>query len=258
MWQQLSDFIPRLRWLILLLVLAVVFALTRIPATWGAYFITQGNTLGMTGVNGTLWDGRASMTSIEIDNIAYSLGELHWQLEPWSLLSLRPCANVRAALERQLIEGRACASLSGSLKVTDASIDAPADLIQAGIPVPIDGDLVANISILAMKGEQLQELEGNLSWTGARVQAEGNWVSLGNFAAEYSYNGEDAIVAEVFDLDAPMDLDATVTLALAGGVDVQGEVTLEPAFSDRIQAQEWLHLMLESPEPYQYRIDLQY
>lgn len=258
MWQKLSDFIPRLRWLVLLLVLALVLALTQIPATWGAYFITQGNTLGMTGVNGTLWDGRASMVSIEIDNNAYSLGELHWQLDPWSLLGLQPCANVSAVLERQQIAGRACASLNGSLKVTDASIDAPADLIQAGIPVPIDGDLVANISSLAMKGEQLQELEGNLSWTGARVQADGNWVSLGNYAAEYRYNGDDAIVAEVFDLDAPLDLEAVVTLALAGGVDVQGEMTLEPAFSERIQAQEWLHLVLESPEPYQYRIDLQY
>ncbi len=258
MWQKLSDFIPRLRWLILLLVLALVFGLTQIPATWGAYFMTQGNTLGMTGVNGTLWNGRASMTSIEIDNNAYSLGELQWQLNPWSLLGLQPCANVSAVLERQQIGGRACASVNGSLKVTGASIDAPANLIQAGIPVPIDGDLVANISTLVMKGQQLQELQGNLSWTGARVQAEGNWVSLGNYAAEYHYNGEDAIVAKVFDLDAPLTLDATVTLALAGGVDVQGELTLEPAFSERIQAQEWLHLILESPEPYQYRIDLQY
>ena len=255
--ERFSDFVPRLRWWLLLLVLTLVFAITQVPATWAAYLITQGNTLGMSGVNGTAWQGRASMTSVEIDGIPYSLGELRWQLSPVSLLLLRPCANVISELERQRIEGRVCAGISGRVSVSDASIDAPATLVQAGIPMPLDGQLAATISTLVLRGEQLHDLQGRLSWTNARVQAEGNWISLGSYASEFNYDGQGAIIAQVFDLDGPVDLDATVTLPLAGGVDIQGEMALAPSFSADIQAEEWLPLVLESPERYRYRLDLQ-
>lgn len=255
--ERFSDFIPRLRWLVLLLILSLGFAITQIPATWAAYLMTQGNTLGMSGVNGTAWQGRASMTSVEIDGIPYSLGELRWQLSPGSLLLLRPCASVVSELERQRIQGRVCAGINGRVSVSDASIDAPATLVQAGIPVPLDGQLAATISSLVLRGEQLQDLQGRLSWTNARVQAEGNWTSLGSYASEFNYDGQGAIVAQVFDLDGPVDLDATVTLPLAGGVDIQGEMTLMPSFSADIQAEEWLPLVLDSPERYRYRLDLQ-
>ncbi|MDQ2076653.1 type II secretion system protein N [Marinimicrobium sp. ABcell2] len=257
MWEKLSDFIPRLRWVVLLIVLTLGFAVTQIPATWGAYLMTQGNTVGMTGVNGTLWQGRASMTSVEIDGIQYSLGELRWQLDPASVLTLRPCANVVSELERQRIEGQVCARTNGTIRVTNASIDAPASLIQAGLPVPVDGQLAATISSLALQGEHLRELQGRLSWTNARVQTEGNWTSLGSYASEFQYNGRDAIVAQVFNLNGPVELDGTVTLALVGGVDIQGQMTLSPAFSDEIQAEEWMPMVLESPERYRYRLDLQ-
>lgn len=255
--ERYSDFIPRLRWLLLLLILTLVFAITQIPATWAAYLMTQGNTMGMSGVSGTAWQGRASMSSVEIDGIPYSLGELRWQLSPGSLLLLRPCADVVTELERQRIEGRVCAGINGRVSVSDASIDAPATLIQAGIPVPLDGQLAATISSLVLRNEQLEDLQGRLSWTNARVQAEGNWTSLGSYASEFTYDGQGAIVAEVFDLDGPVDLDATVTLPLAGGVDIQGDMVLAPSFSADIQAEEWLPLLLDSPERYRYRLDLQ-
>lgn len=257
MWEKLSDFIPRLYWLVVLALLTLIFIVVQIPASWGAYMMTRGTTLGLTGVIGTVWDGRASMASVEIDNNHYSLGELRWDLRPLSLLGLSPCGDVLATLERQRIEGEVCAGLGGRVRVTDASVDAPASLIQAGIPTPIDGRLSATISNLEMQGEQLRDLEGKLSWTDARVQGDGTWASLGSFAAEFRYDGEDAIVADVFNLEGPIDLDVQATLALAGGVDLQGEMTLDPAFSDEIRAEEWLHLMLESPEQYHYRVDMQ-
>jgi general secretion pathway protein N len=257
MWEKFSDFIPRLRWVVLLIVLTLGFAVTQIPAAWAAYFMTQGNTLGMSGVNGTVWQGRASMTSVEVDGIQYSLGELRWQLNPASLFSLRPCATVVSELERQRIEGQVCARTNGTIRVSNASIDAPASLIQAGVPVPLDGQLAATISSLVLRGENLQALQGRLSWTNARVQAEGNWTSLGSYASEFQYDGQGAVVAQVFNLNGPVELDATVTLPLAGGVNIKGNMTLSPAFSDEIQAEEWMPMVLESSERYNYRLDLE-
>src|SRR5690625_5979395 len=94
--------------------------------------MTQGNTLGMSGVNGTAWQGRASMTSVEIDGIPYSLGELRWRLNPGSLLLLRPCANVVSELERQRIEGRVCTSINGRVSVSDRSEEHTSELQSRG------------------------------------------------------------------------------------------------------------------------------
>jgi general secretion pathway protein N len=259
MWDTLSKFIPPLRWVLVVVVLTAVFAITQIPASWAAYFMTQGNTLALSGVTGTAWSGQARMSSIEIDNQHYSLGALQWQLRPMTLLTLRPCADVDARLEGQQIEGRACAGLSGRLDVTDASIDAPASLVQAGVPVPVQGQLSANLQTLKMKNQKLSELRGNLSWTNARVQVEGTWASLGSFAAEATYDPEqDALVADVFELDGPIDLDAEVRLPLAGGIFVKGELALTDAFSNQIQAREWLPMVLDHQSGNRYNVDLQF
>lgn len=259
MWDKLSTFIPPVRWILLLVILTLVFALTRIPASWAAYFMTQGNTLGLSGVQGTVWSGTARMASLEIDSQHYSLGALRWDLSPLSLLTLAPCADVNASLESQVIEGRVCAGLGGSVRVSNTSIDAPASLIQAGVPVPIQGQLAANIQRMRMNDGRLADLEGNLSWTGARVQAEGAWVTLGSFAAEARYDAQtDALVADVFDLDGPIDLAVETRLPLAGGIFVEGTLELTGAFSDQIQAREWLPMVLDHQDGNRYGVNLQF
>jgi len=259
MWQKLSPFIPSWRWILALVVLTLIFVVMRIPASWGAYLMTQGNGLGMSGLSGSLWQGRAGMTSVEIDGQHYSLGVLQWRLSPWSLLILRPCADLQARLEGQNLEGRVCASLSGAVRVTDTQLEAPAQLIQAGIAVPIDGRLSANIKTLAMKNQQLSELDANVSWTRARINAEGRWYQLGAFAAEARYDPEaDALVADTFDLEGPIDLEATLRLPLSGGIFIQGELALDDAFSRQIQASEWLPLVLDARGENRYGVDLQF
>lgn len=259
MWDTLSKFIPPLRWVLVVIVLTAIFAVTQIPASWAAYFMTQGNTLALSGVTGTVWSGQARMSSIEIDNQHYSLGVLQWQLSPLTLLTLSPCADVDARLEGQQIEGRACTGLTGQLEVTGASIDAPASLVQAGVPFPVEGQLSANLQTLRMRNQQLTELQGSLSWTNARVQADGTWANLGSFAAEATYDPEqDALVADVFDLEGPIDLDVKARLPLAGGIFVKGVLELSGAFSDQIQAREWLPMVLDHQSGNRYNVDLQF
>ena len=259
LWQKLTAFIPSWRWFLALVMLTLVFAVTRIPASWGAYLMTQGNGLGMSSLSGSLWRGRAAMTSLEIDNRHYTLGALRWRLNPWSLLIFRPCADLQARMEGQNLEGRVCASLNGAVRVTDTQLEAPAQLIQAGVAVPIDGRLSANIKTLAMKNQQLSELDANLSWTRARINAEGRWYQLGAYAAEAHYDPDaDALVADTFDLEGPIDLDVTLRLPLSGGIFVQGELALDEAFSRQIQAAEWLPLVLDAQGENRYAVDLQF
>src|SRR5690606_34136638 len=78
--------------LCVLLLLAGVLALWRLPAAF-AYRQVQDRLapLALTGVSGTLWNGRADGASIA----GSDLGELEWRLHPWPMLGARMVADVR-------------------------------------------------------------------------------------------------------------------------------------------------------------------
>ena len=51
-------------WIPLGLVLFLVFVTSSIPAIWGAYVLTRGTGIALSGVTGSLWQGRASLASV--------------------------------------------------------------------------------------------------------------------------------------------------------------------------------------------------
>lgn len=249
---------PKLRWILFALVLWIVFVIARIPATWGAWLITNNGDVGLSGVSGTLWQGRAGMASIHIDGQDYSLGEMSWKLQPLSLLTLRPCAEITTSLERQQIAGTACATAGGTLILADTRINAPVSLAQGIAPeARLDGQVSAHINQLRLKNQTLQALDGNLSWTGARVHNGQNWLNLGSFAAELSASEEGHIHASIFSLDGPIDLNGTVTMPLTGGIFIDTEFALAPAFAREVQAEQWLPMVAEPLDNGRHKLEMQ-
>ena len=51
-------------WIPLGVILFLVFVISNIPAIWGAYLLTRGTGVALSGVTGTLWNGRASLASV--------------------------------------------------------------------------------------------------------------------------------------------------------------------------------------------------
>ena len=126
-------------WIPLGVTLFLVFVISSIPAIWGAYLLTRGTGVALSGVTGTLWNGRASLASVRTTDQEYSLGQLSWSLSALSLLTLSPCAQVTTKLPLQQFDGEICAGTSGALKVRNADVSLPVALVQAKIPVPIQG-----------------------------------------------------------------------------------------------------------------------
>lgn len=249
---------PKLRWILFAALLWLAFVVARIPASWGAWLITNSGEVGISGVSGTLWQGRAGMASIHIDGRDYSLGELTWQLQPLSLLRLNPCARLTTHLERQQIEGTACASAGGSFTLRDTRINAPASLVQEMAPdTRLDGQLSAHIQRLQLREQRLEALDGNLSWTGARLHNGQNWISLGSFAAELSPTEQGHILANIFSLEGPIDLAGTVTMPLAGGIFIDIHFALDPAFAREVQAEQWLPMITEPLDNDRHKLEMQ-
>lgn len=246
-----------IRWIALGLVFWLAFVITQIPASWGGYLMTNGTPLSLSGISGTLWQGKASMASVLIDGRHYTLGRLEWQLKPLSLLTLNPCATISTDLERQQVSGTACAGVGGALTLSNANISIPAGLIQ-GLPEPteISGQLSAHIDTLKLKANKLAALKGNLSWSKARLNNGQTWLNLGAFAADLSATAEGDIRADVFSLEGPIDLTGNVVMPLTGGIHVDGVFALTDSFAREVQADQWLPMVAEPLDDGRQRIKM--
>ena len=232
-------------WIALGILIWLVFVISQIPAVWGAWLMTRGNDqLALSGVSGSVWNGRASLASVKVQQKDYSLGELRWELHPLSLVFLNPCATVHTKQDRQQIDGEVCTSLSGGIELNDADITAPAALFQGALPLPFDGQLSARIEELEVSNQQLQSLNGNLTWSAARIHNGNNWMDLGSFAAELTQAPE-GVNANIFNIDGPVQLQLQAMLALAGGGNVKGQFSMSQAFAEEINAGAWISMFAQ-------------
>lgn len=247
----------KLRWILCALGLWIVFVIVQTPASWAAYFMTKSGDLALTGVSGSFWQGSASIASIKVQGKNYSLGSLRWHLQPLSLIALSPCAEIITDFERQQVTGTLCSSFSGAIKLSDATINIPASILQDFAPeTKLDGQVSAHINTLAFKENRFQALSGNVSWTQARVLNNGTWLEVGSFAADLAPTTEGQPSADVFTLEGPVDLKSKITLPLAGGIFIQGDVAMTPEFSRTVQAEQWLPMVAEPLDNGRYRLDL--
>lgn len=244
-----------IRWIALGLLFWLVFVIGQIPASWGGYLMTRGTPLALSGISGTLWQGKAGMASVEIDGRHYALGSLSWQLNPLSLLTLSPCADIATNLERQQVSGTACAGLGGSLSLTDTSISVPAGLIQE-LPeaIKLSGQINIQLKNLGLKDRQLHTLDGKLSWTQARLHNGQSWLQLGAFAADLSHTEEGHIRAHVFALEGPVDVTGEVIMPLTGGIHIDAVLAMSDDFAREVQAEQWLPLMAEPLDNGKHRL----
>lgn len=211
-------------------VLFLWFVVTSIPAIWGAYLLTNGTGLALSGVTGTLWNGRASLASMRYENTEYSLGQLRWSLRPLSLLTLQPCLSLATKLDKQSFEGDVCVALGGAVTLKNADIAIPAALVQQRIPIPVTGQLQAHMDSLVIRGDVLLKLKGKLSWREAQVNNGSNWMDIGSYGADLVDDGKNGIRATLFDLDGPLDIDLVVELTAPSGGRVQGKFATTKSF----------------------------
>lgn len=248
-------------WIPLGVVFFLVFVISNIPAIWGAYLLTRGTGVALSGVTGTLWNGRASLASVRMTNQEYSLGQLSWNLSPLSLLTFSPCAHVTTKLSLQNFEGDICSGSGGSLRLNNADVSLPAALVQTHIPFPVQGQFSAHIDEMDLRGNVLLKLKGNLSWNGARVNTGANWMDIGSYAAELKDNGKNGVSAKFFQLAGPVEVNLQIELTAPSGGKVTGELAAPKAFFESANAIDMLAMFAQEDRVDEegrthYRVDI--
>lgn len=228
-------------WIIFAVVLWLVIVISHVPAIWGAYLLSRNGDMAFSGVSGSIWSGTASLASVKVKQVNYSLGQLTWKLNPLSLLTLKPCAQITTHMDGQEFEGYVCGNGKGALSISKASTSFPATIVQPLLPMPIDGKFSLNIENFQLQNNnQVVDLRGKLSWGDARVFNGSNWMGLGNFGADLTNDGKMGVNAHVFDVNGPIHLDIVVSLLSPIGGSVKGSMSMSEAFHRDANAGAWM------------------
>ena len=248
-------------WLSLGLGFWLYYAISHIPATWGAYVATRSGDLAMSGVSGTIWSGRASLASAKFKQVDHSLGELTWKLDLLSFFTLKPCAHITTQMDSQQFDGRVCGGRKNAFAISDATASFPASLLQQLLPIAIDGQFSLNIDRWEMESGQLGKLHAKGSWQDARIYNGANWMMVGALGADLVDDGKKGLSAHVFDVQSPVHLDLAVTVPFPTGMSVKGGVSMPDAFFKESNAAAWLAMFaVQQPVDAQgnvhYNVDL--
>ena len=204
-------------WISATLLLIVFLVLRSVPASWVIYGVQQAAPgFQVSGVTGSLWRGQADFGQWVDRGKILPLGELQWQLSPWSLLTLNPCVQFSAQATQQTIKGNGCyALLSAKISAEEVDVTLPVKHIAPFFNVDLDGNIDAYINRLIWTGESFAKADFNVLWQRAALYSGSQWVTLGDIQATGSEDASGGLFSQWKSVDtaqrpAPVDIDLEV------------------------------------------------
>lgn len=146
-----------------------VFLVAGLPAAW-AY--TWGKErlgdITLTGISGTLWDGRARGAQLG----QFRVEKLRWDVRPWTLLLGRLGVGMEFNYESQPARLTASRHLGGALSLRDVELLLPARSLQGLLRLPgveLGGEVDVDLARVGIEQGRIAAAEGGLSWNRAAV-----------------------------------------------------------------------------------------
>lgn len=229
-------------WISLGVILWLYFAVSNLPAVWGAYFLTRGGDIALSGVSGTVWQGRASLASVKVRGIDHSLGQLSWTLQLPSFFTLKPCAAIVTHMDNQDFDGTLCSAGKNAFAIKDAAISFPSSLVQPLVPILIGGQLSLNLEHLTVANGQLVAVRGKATWSDGKIYNGSNWMNLGTLGADLVDDGKHGLEASLFDVNSPLKMAMKANLPYPTGAMIKGNIAMSENYFREINAGAWISM----------------
>jgi general secretion pathway protein N len=218
----------RYAWIALGLGAYVAFALSTFPAT-AAYRWFAPPELRMSGIEGTLWSGRAALASAG----GLPLTDLRWSLDALPLLTARAAGRAQARLADGFVDTLFSASPTGRVVLRNTQVSAS---LAALAPVAPVGDVAGQLSI-ALERIELEDgwpidavgraRVGNLAAPTFIPGGQGDLIPLGDYELTFDETGGEGLLGRFRDTGGPLEVSGALVL------DRQGRYRLEGAASPR-------------------------
>lgn len=221
-------------WVTFILVLSIILIFRAVPAGWLVFGVQQAIPgFKVQGVSGTLWQGEISNSVLQERGGSFPLGRINWSLSPWHLFTLTPCVDLSMRASPQVINGKACYGLGGSVKLSDVTLNLPLANISPMLEVDIRGNIDGQITDLLWNGQSFEQADVRLLWREAQLNNGSQWVPLGDLQARSNATEEGQLNTRWSSItgDAPPVLAVQLTtllsdLAAEAKVKVEGTVGL--------------------------------
>lgn len=191
----------------------------------------------LSAVSGSVWRGTAARSVWQLDNGALILGRVNWRLSPLSLVLLQPTVTINMEWGGQRLVGAFTQNLSGATEIKDFQAEFDTGLIRQFLPLYIGGRIIADFSKISLASNQLQSLDGTLTWQSAVWTAAAGDMSLGDYLLELSGKNRQ-VQGRVTTLSGGLMVAGTVAVAENNyeiDLDLSGPVTANPDLADALQ-----------------------
>ena len=166
----------------------------------------------LSGYAGTLWRGSAARALVALPGGWFHLGQVSWELKPWSLLLFTPRLHIDASWGRQRIAGEIVVAGKDAFALRDLEARLDASLVQELAPLAVDGLLTANFALLEVDAGLVTRARGRLVWERASWLSPRGPVSLGTYAMELDVPQEQTVQGELITLAGPVTAEGRVQL----------------------------------------------
>lgn len=241
----------------LLIVALVAYFLTvviaNIPARLLASLVhNQVPVVWLNSVEGTIWKGRAGAAQVDAKPVAIPLGKLEWELNPWSLFAFNPCVTFSTTQQGQNVSGKLCHSIGGRSSVENVAVDSSMSIISGLVGTELKGRGSLEVQHAEFTQSQVKKLSASLTWHNARVFVIDEWLALGSYVAQFKENERGGVMAQVFNMQAPLTLEMKADWTAQEGWTAEGIVTPGPNAPEKIK--EGVKVFGEETEPGTYKI----
>ncbi len=206
---------------LVLVVIAVVVAATLPAATVYRYFGDRLGAIKLSGITGTMWQGRASSAQV----FGQELGALSWTVDPKPLLQ-------KIFSGHLAVDGGAVAAAAdvrrhadGTIELDAGTFQFPASLAAPALDIPsldLLGDVSGKLDHAQLQGVLLTNASGSMRWQHAAVSGAAQ-AQLGDLEATFASAADGSIQGTAHDLGGPLQLNGTFGVSM-GKFDVDAHL----------------------------------
>ena len=201
----------------------LAFVIALFPAD-AAYRWFAPDEVRLSGVQGTLWSGRAALGS------AGSLGfhNIRWNVRPLSILMARPGGRIETSLGDGFLQAEVRIGASG-ITITDATASCSLSALASALPIAgIRGQVSLQLAELFLQDGRPAAARGQLRLGQLTVPSlvGGGPILLGNYNVTLS--GTDGLQGNFEDQGGPLQVQGSADLTAAGNYEIRGLVQARP------------------------------
>lgn len=192
--------------------------LVTLPAGVVAKILPQTISLGMT--DGTLWNGRADSLVVG----GQPLGGVQWTLRPLSLFVGRLAVDGKLVRSDGQASGRVALGIGGRLSARNLEVHLPLTALPTGVaPRGWTGIVHARLQSLDMTPRSAPRTVGTVELRALQAPPPGG-AAIGSYAVSFPPASGEKLVGHIKDLEGPMQVSGTVTIAADRSYVVEGMV----------------------------------